>query len=252
MNNTIYRTVQILKYIADKKTGTTLQEITMNFDIPKSSAFVIVQSLLELNFIATSPFNEKSYCLGVEAFTLGIKYFNDLDIVNQCISYVKPIADKYGKTAFVSVLNDTKIAFVGKYIAPNAVLATCALGARKDTYATASGKAFLAFIPKEESERIINKIEFEHLTEYTINTKEKLEEELEATRQRGYALERQEDRSISACCAVPIHDYTGKVILSLSLSDVYNPNIDNEQMSLDLLNLSKEISQTLGYTYGEY
>lgn len=247
MNNTIYRTVQILKYIAERKTGTTLQDISNHFDIPKSSAFVIIQSLLELNFIATSPFNDKSYCLGVEAFTLGIKYLNDLDVVNHCIEFVKPLADKYGKTAFVSTLNDTKIVFVGKYIAPNAVLATCALGSRKDVYSTASGKVFLAFISKEERDKIIDKIKFENLTEYTINTRDKLEEELQITRNRGYSLERQEDRNISACCGVPIYDYTGKVILSISLSDVYNPNIDNLQMSLDLKEVASEISKSLGY-----
>lgn len=248
MNNTIFRTVQILKFIAERKNGTTLQDISTYFDIPKSSAFVIIQSLLELNFIDTLPFNDKSYCLGVEAFTLGIKYYNDLDTVSHCINNVKELADKYGKTAFVSVLNDTKIAFVGKYVAPNAVLATCALGSRKDIYATASGKAFLAFIPKEESDSLIEKIKFETLTEYTINTKEKLEEELDITRKRGYALERQEDRNISSCCGVPVYDYTGKVILSLSLSDVYNPNIDNEQMALELRETADKISQSLGFS----
>lgn len=247
MNNTIFRTVQILKFIADRKNGTTLQDISSNFNIPKSSAFVIVQSLLELKFIATLPFNDKSYCLGVEAFTLGIKYYNDLDTVGYCINKISPLADKYGKTVFVSVLNDTKIAFVGKYVAPNAVLATCALGSRKDVYATASGKAFLAFIPKEESDKIVEKIEFENLTEYTINSREKLEEELDITRKRGYALERQEDRKISACCGVPIYDYTGKVVLAVSLSDVHNPNIDNEKMALELKGLADEISLSLGY-----
>lgn len=247
MNNTIFRTVKILNYVAEKKTGATLQDISSYFDIPKSSAFVIVQSLLELVFLTTSPYNDKSYCLGIEAFTLGIKYFNDLDVVNQCVTYIKPLADKYGKTAFVSVLNDTKIVFVGKYVAPTAVLATCALGSRKDIYATASGKAILAFIPEEEKNAILDKIEFENLTEYTINSKEKLEEELEHTRKRGFSLERQEDRNISACCGAPIHDYTGKVIMAVSLSDVYNPNIDNEQMGRDLLGVAMEISRSFGY-----
>ncbi len=248
MNNTIFRTVQILKYVASRKTGTTLQDICTHFDIPKSSAFVIVQSLLELHFIAVSPFNSKSYSLGVEAFSLGIQYLNDLDIVNQCINAVKPLAERYGKTIFVSALNETQIVFVGKYAAPNALLATCALGSHKEVYATASGKAFLAYLPPQESARIMDLIEFETLTEYTIDTREKLEAELALTRGRGYALERQEDKSISSCCAVPVLDYTGNVVLTISLSDVYDPEIDNEQMSKDLVQVAAEISKNLGYT----
>lgn len=225
-----------------------MQDICSHFDIPKSSGFVIVQSLLELNFIATTPYNSKSYCLGVEAFTLGIKYFNDLDTVNKCITAIQPIADKYDKTAFVSVLNDTKISFVGKYVAPNAVLASCALGSRKDVYATASGKAFLAFISKEELERILNKIKFEMLTENTITSREKLMDEINLTRSRGFAIEKQEDRNVSSCCAVPIFDYTGKVILTISLSDVYNPDMDNYKMSLELKQVAADISKSFGYT----
>lgn len=247
MNNTIFRTMQILQYIGDRKEGTTLRDIVNHFDIPKSSAFVIVQSLHELNYIATMPFNEKSYCLGIEAFTLGIKYFNDLDVVEQCLTFLKPLADKYDKTAFISVLDGEKIVFIGKYVAPKAVLATCALGSRKDVYATAAGKALLAFLPEQERNRILNHIEFTSLTERTINSMELLKEELEVTKNRGYSMETQEDRSISSCCGAPVFDYTGKVAVAVSLSDVYNPDIDNKQVAEELRETAKIISKSLGY-----
>lgn len=247
MNNTIFRTMEILEFISERKQGTTLQDIVNEFGYPKSSAFVIVQSLYELNYISTMPYNDKSYCLGMKAFALGIKYYNDLDIVNQCLELLKPIADKYDKTAFVSVLDGTELVFMGKYVAPKAVLASCALGARKDVYATASGKAILAFLPDQDRNNVIDKIEFKNLTEHTINTREKLIEELDVTRLRGYALEMQEDRSISSCCGVPVYDYTGKVAVAISLSDVYNANIDNEQLANELLEIASKLSKSLGY-----
>lgn len=247
MNNTIFRSMQILEFIANRKEGTTLQDIVNHFEIPKSSAFVIVQSLHELNYISTMPFNDKSYCLGIEAFTLGIKYFNNLDVVEQCLNFIKPLADKYDKTAFISVLDGSKIVFIGKYVAPKAVLATCALGSRKDIYATAGGKAILAFLSDHEQERIINEIEFTTLTENTINSVEELLKELELTKIRGYAMEMQEDRSISTCCGAPVFDYTGKVAVAVSLSDVYNPELDNVKIAEELCETTKIISKSLGY-----
>ena len=53
MNRTVERTFAILQLIADCKDGITLQEIANEMEMAKSSAFVIVQTLLELNYIST-------------------------------------------------------------------------------------------------------------------------------------------------------------------------------------------------------
>ena len=53
MNRTVERAFSILQLIASRKDGITLQEIANEMDIAKSSAFVIVQTLLELNYIST-------------------------------------------------------------------------------------------------------------------------------------------------------------------------------------------------------
>ena len=46
LNRTALRTIKILEYIANQKDGCTLLEITEALDIPKSSAFDIVKTLL--------------------------------------------------------------------------------------------------------------------------------------------------------------------------------------------------------------
>ena len=66
MNRTVERTLAILKIIANSEHGITLQEIANQMDMAKSSAFAIVHTLLELNYISTVENNDKKYCL---AFT---------------------------------------------------------------------------------------------------------------------------------------------------------------------------------------
>lgn len=51
-----------------KQGGITLQEIANEMEMAKSSTYVIVQTLLELNYITTVQNNNKKYCLGIEAF----------------------------------------------------------------------------------------------------------------------------------------------------------------------------------------
>ena len=131
----------------------------------KSSTYVIVQTLLELNYITTVQNNNKKYCLGIEAFSLGMKYVDDMSLVKQCSIYLPPIAEKYSKTAFVAVLQGTKVVYIYKYVAQKARLASCALGSRKDAYATSLGKAIIAFLPEEEQKELLDKIQFKALTE---------------------------------------------------------------------------------------
>jgi len=46
----------------------------------------------------------------------------------------------------------------------------------------------------------------------------RLEEELAAIRERGYAIDREERNRGSICIGAPIHDFSGQVIASLSIS----------------------------------
>ena len=151
MNRTVERTLAILKIIANSEHGITLQEIANQMDMAKSSAFAIVHTLLELNYISTVENNDKKYCLGVETFALGMKYANNQSLVQQCVIHLPGLAEKYNKTAFLGILNGSNVVYLYKYVAENARLATCSIGSSKPAHATALGKALIAFLPPKRS-----------------------------------------------------------------------------------------------------
>lgn len=249
MNQTTARTMAILQLIATHEQGITLQEIANNMGMAKSSASVIVHTLLDLNYIKTVENNEKKYCLSVEAFILGMKYVDKLDFVKECGQYLPELAEKYNRTAFVAVLNDTKVVYVYKYVAQRARLATCSIGASKDAYATALGKAIVAFLPTEEQASLISQMDFRPLTDNTITTPEAFREEMHITSARGYSRERGELEELTICYGAPIYDYSGRVIASISLSDIYHGNdVQADCLIADLLDTASKISRSMGYT----
>lgn len=247
MNRTVERTFSILNLIADSENGITLQEIADKMDMAKSSAFVIVHSLLELNYIKSAENNDKKYCLGIEAFKLGSKYLSDVGLVKQCAQRLPALADRYAKTTFVAVLNGCDVVYLYKYAAPNAQLATCAIGSTKPAHATALGKAILAFLPKGKLLSVINEIHFHAYTPHTITTKDALLGELDEIKQRGYATEHGEFTDLTFCYSAPIFDYTGNVIAAISLADIAKANENEANIVADLLSVAGEISKTLGY-----
>lgn len=140
MNRTVERTLAILELIANSENGITLQEIAQAMDMAKSSAFVVVHSLLELQYIKTVENNDKKYCLDIRTFSLGMKYVSDLTLIKQCGSYLPALAEKYNKTAFVGVLNGTQVVYLYKYVGRNARLATCAIGSSQTSIRHLSGQ----------------------------------------------------------------------------------------------------------------
>lgn len=245
MNRTVERAMQIMQIVSQTNKGSTLQEISEEMGIPKSSAFVIVQTLLHDGYLATTRYNDKKYKLGLKLFTLGMRYVDDLSLVDQCIQFLDPLADKYRKTAFVGIMEGDSVVYVHKYVSKDAVLASCALGSRKPVYATALGKAILANTKADVLDKILQRISLDPVTENTITDIQKLKEDLAATEKRGYSIDIKEHLNNTVCCGAPVFDYSGLVVAAISLSDVHDG--PTETMGKDLRKAADKISASLGY-----
>ncbi len=248
MNRTVERTLAILKIIANSEHGITLQEIANQMDMAKSSAFAIVHTLLELNYISTVENNDKKYCLGVETFALGMKYANNQSLVQQCVIHLPGLAEKYNKTAFLGILNGSNVVYLYKYVAENARLATCSIGSSKPAHATALGKALIAFLPPKAQRTLIDNIELTSYTDQTISSKEGFIAQLEQIKKQGYATEFAELGHLTACCSVPILDSQGNAVAAISLADIAESNENYLQMANDLKAAAAEISKIVTYT----
>jgi len=247
VNQTVARAMKILQTVSLHRDGMTLQEIANALDMPKSSTYVIVKTLLAGKYLAPMKQNEKKYTLGIEVFTLGMRYVNDLNWVMQCAQYLDPLAEKYNKTGFVGVLEGHSVVYVHKYVGKKALLASCALGSRQEVHATALGKALLAFSPEETLHKVLDELILSPLTKSTITDKTKLLQELVLTKQRGYSLDNKEQDVMMSCCGAPIFDYSGQVIAAVSLSDIYDSRKDETLIARELQETADEISRSLGY-----
>ena len=169
MNRTIMRAYEALDYISTSDGGLTLKEITDKLEIPKSSAFNIVQSLVGLNLVSESPYNQKKYVLGTGTYILGMKYIENLNFIDVCKLYLNPLADELHRNAFVGILDNNKVLYVHKHVGIGAKLATCDVGTRQELYFTGLGKVLLAYSAPDKLNRIISSINFVKKTTNTID-----------------------------------------------------------------------------------
>jgi DNA-binding IclR family transcriptional regulator len=122
--------------------------------------------------------------------------------------YLESLAAECGETVDLAVLDGAKVIYLQVIESPQRVKIAAAVGQRLPAFCTASGKAFLAFMPDDQVDEILS----QDMTRYTDRTRvsaDALHEDLHATRGRGFAISEGEyERDINAVAA-PILDAHG-------------------------------------------
>ena len=89
------------------------------------------------------------------------------------------------------------------------------VGHRAELHATGVGKALLSLIPDDEIVSRVTRVGLNARTPHTITSLDRLLEEVHLVRERGYALDEEEQESGVHCVAVPID---APIKLSMSVS----------------------------------
>jgi DNA-binding IclR family transcriptional regulator len=164
-------------------------------------------------------------------------------------SKVSELAEETGERAQFIVEEDDYAVYAyvdhGKY----AVRTAPGPGSRIPIHTAASGKAILAHLPRERVEEIIERRGLSEITEYTITDPEELWAELEETRDRGYAYNKQENIEGLLAIGAPVTRPGGEVLGALSISGPTHRmkgKVDNELAEL-LLGATNELELNINY-----
>lgn len=240
----IDRVAMILEYVS-KNQNCRLIDISKALEIKNTTLHALIGTLEYWGYINKNSNNQ--YTLGYKLFELGKLYESTLTLKDICHPYMNALVESYGETSHLAVLTKNKIQYIHKVESTHALRLTSKVGCIDELHHTASGKAMLANFDIETKQSLLSEAEFLPLTESTIIDQNKLNEELELTKKRGYALDLEEYEIGLNCIAVPIFSKENKPIASISVSmpcTRFNKNpIDN--IINDLICYCNEISSKL-------
>ena len=92
LNRTTLRSVEILKLISKKPEGITLDEICQVMEIPKTSAYDIVITLVETGMLDVVKGQKQTFRIGLTAYRIGVSYTNHLDVIGTIEPILKAFA----------------------------------------------------------------------------------------------------------------------------------------------------------------
>jgi IclR family KDG regulon transcriptional repressor len=159
----------------------------------------------------------KRYSLGITLAEYGRIALNNLDIRQLAKPFLQALVEYSGETAVLAILNETKMVMVDKREPLSQIRASPGIGTRFPATATSNGKALLAWLPEIRVAEIMQIEGLPASTKSSIVKPGAYRAELAATRERGYAIDREEFQEGVSGVSAPVFNPKGQVIATLSL-----------------------------------
>lgn len=185
------RTLLILEHFASSGTRQTLQSLHRELGIPKSSLHGLLRTLESRGWIESDDSGYR-FGLGVRALLVGTSYIDSDDVVALTRDVLDRLAGDTGETIHLARLDANEVVYLATRQSVHHLRMFSRVGRRLPAHTTALGKALLASRPDDEVERLLEP-PLRSLTPNTLTDLQDLREELELTRQRGFALDHEEN-----------------------------------------------------------
>ncbi len=242
------RALDILETLAVEGRGMGVTELGQRVGLHKSTVHRLLATFAEWGYVEKNPQDDR-YKLGLKVIDLGSIFLNNIELKTEALPYLSELKEKSRQPVHLARMEDGQVVYIEKVDVISSIRMYSEIGRRVHAHSTALGKVMMAHMSVSEVEDIVSARGLAAVTADTITDKQMLMEELKITRDRGYALDDQENETGIRCMAAPIMDYRCKVIAAVSTSgtlDVFTyERLDG--LKADVMDTARKISMRLGY-----
>lgn len=210
------RGIAVLRTIAEAREPLTLQDLFNRTGIPKPT-LVRLLAILTREGCTVRLDERPTYALGPTVSLIASAVDGDLDLEELAQPHLEKVAVRLGHTANLGVLSAGKVLHLCVVLADRPIRYTARSGTRDDAHSTGLGKALLAQLSSREVGALVPAKALVQKTPHTITTRGRLDAELRAIREQGYAYDAEEGALGLCCFAVPVA-VAGRATAALSVS----------------------------------
>lgn len=241
------RGLALLLFVASSPPpGLTLAACTSELGLSKATTLRMLQTLVRRGFLDLDS-ETGLYTLGPTTIHLGAEYLRRIDVRSRALPHMRGLVAATRETAHLGVLRGTNVVYVELVENDVPVRIFSQIGDAVPAYATATGKAILAWLPHQQVLKHLPKA-LGARTPNTITSIERLLDDLRATRERGYAIDETENRENVRGFAAPIFDHNNEVIAAVAVaapSDRITPELESTMVQ-EVLRAARMIGLEMG------
>lgn len=191
-----------------------LAEIAAASGVPKSSTYRILAALVGQGYAVTD--GEGRYGMGLRLRTLAADI--GAEHGGGIVELLEFLQKSTGRTVHLALRTGPDLTCIRKIDGDRPFRTATRVGTRLPLHSTALGKAVLAHLPPEETDRIARTTGLPARTPRTLTDRRRLDADLAAVRERGHAVDDEEHEASVRCLGVPVFDRDGTPVGGVSLT----------------------------------
>ena len=208
----VERVFELLELVTDAGGDVTLSELASSTDLPLPTIHRLLRTLVSLGYARQLP--NRRYALGPRLIRIGEGASRQFGALAR--PQLTGLVDQLGESANMAVLDGDMIVYVAQVPSSHSMRMFTEVGRRAHTHDTGVGKAILAQLPDDTVRGIVMRAGMPTPTDFSIGDVDELIAELDRIRERGYAIDDQEQEIGVRCFSMAVPDAPTPTAVSVS------------------------------------
>ena len=208
--HTVENALDILEALADESPDGTLPQLAKKVGISRNKAFRLLATLENRGLVEKEEWSG-NYRLGLSTVELAQRFLKNISLIKHAHPVMDGLARKHNEAVYMTVLRGNEVLFLDMVDCEQQIKAAPLVGKRFPFFNNAAGKVMKALESTDALEK------FFHRRNKDIADMAGLEAELNAIREKGFAVDCGGLGEGVVSVAVAVRDYAGKVVGAITM-----------------------------------
>jgi IclR family pca regulon transcriptional regulator len=225
-SQSLERGLAVLSSFTPDRPALGISELAHKLSLTRSTTHRYVATLAALGYLHQDEETRK-YRLAPRVLDLGFSALGSLELREIAAPHLRRLTDTTGHTSNLAIRDDTDVILIdrvrgrpGRYHQFEFALHA---GSRLPSYCSATGKALLAYLPRPDLDRLLDRMDLVQRGPRTLTDKAALLAELCHVRRTGIAVNDEELHSALRSIAAPVRSRSGEVVAAVNVAIPWSP-----------------------------
>ncbi|HEX4779715.1 MAG TPA: IclR family transcriptional regulator [Usitatibacter sp.] len=246
MEQTVQKALNLLEALVRSGQPRRLTELSRELGLTKPNVYRLLSTLSVLGYVKKDPANSL-YSPTLKLWEMGSMLVRDVDLQAVAGPRLRRLCEETRESVQLAVFDSGYVVYVDKVDSAQPLKATTSIGSRVPGTVVSTGKAILAWLGADALDRAMEHVK--RYTPLTMTRRKDIEQDLEETRERGYAVNRGEFRAGVCGIAAPVRDRSGGVVAAVGVwgSEKAILGSRREELAHLAVAAARDISREMGF-----
>lgn len=243
VDSTLSKGLAILEHLTQVRGSMGVSDLSRALCLTKSNTFRLLQTLTALGYVRREA--DKTYSATLKTWQVGRAVVENLNLRPLAAPMMRYLSDETGETVYLAVRDGLRVVYIDKLESSKPIRSWNPIGGTAPLACVGTGKAILAAEYGALRDAVAGQLKAH--TDRSITDIGALDRDMEATRLRGYAVDRGEFRPGIYSLGAAIRIAEGSVVgaLGVSVPDVNLKDGDVERIGGLLRHAAQSVSEAL-------